>query len=150
MNATTTQTLLGRNGALAGPAVTVGIVGLGLASTAHIRGYQTHPQAKVLAVCDVDRVRAEAFAQEHAIAKVYTDFAAMLADPAINTIDIATPTYLLTHLTQITDDSPPLPPPQIGLSVRRSIGVCANRNEPSCKRPLRPMRVGLRLGSFPS
>lgn len=94
MSTTTTQTLGGQNGAPAGPAVTVGIVGLGLASTAHIRGYQTHPQAKVLAVCDLDRVRADAFAQEQAIAKVYTDFAAMLADPAINTIDIATPTHL--------------------------------------------------------
>ena len=80
--------------ALAPATVTVGIVGLGLASTAHLRGYQTHPQAQVLAVCDVERARAEAFAAEHALAKVYTDFTALLADPAINTIDIATPTYL--------------------------------------------------------
>lgn len=94
MSATTTQPLLGQAHAPVDAPVTVGIVGLGLAATAHLRGYQTHPNAQVLAVCDLDRARAEAFAQEHEIAKVYTNFAAMLADPAINTIDIATPTYL--------------------------------------------------------
>lgn len=94
MSASTTSAIFGQAGSTATPAVTVGIVGLGLASTAHLRGYETHPQAKVLAVCDLDRARAEAFAQEHGIARVYTDFTELLADPTINTIDIATPTHL--------------------------------------------------------
>jgi len=100
MSISTLPSTSGSHTVAATPAVTVGIVGLGLAATAHLRGYRTHPQAAVLAVCDLDRTRAEAFAHTHGIAHVYTDFHALLADPRINTIDIATPTYLHAAMTR--------------------------------------------------
>ena len=76
------------------PTVAAGIVGLGLAARAHAKGYVGLPNARLVAVCDLDRERAERFAAERGIAAVYTDYEEMLADPSINLIDIATPTYL--------------------------------------------------------
>jgi len=75
-------------------AVKVGIVGLGLVSDSHIKGYQSHPDAQVIAVCDLDEQRAKQVCQKYGIAKHYTAFDAMLKDPDINTIDITTPTHL--------------------------------------------------------
>ncbi|MBI2002459.1 MAG: Gfo/Idh/MocA family oxidoreductase, partial [candidate division NC10 bacterium] len=43
----------------------VGMVGLGLVSEAHAKGYETHPLAQIVAVCDLDEKRAEAFAVRH-------------------------------------------------------------------------------------
>jgi len=41
--------------------VKVGIVGLGVVSDSHhIKGYQSHPGAEVVAVCDLDEQRAQA------------------------------------------------------------------------------------------
>ena len=74
--------------------VTIGAVGLGLVSSAHIKGYMSHPDAEVLAVCDSDETRARRVSQQFGIAKYYTSYTEMLTDPAINTIDIMTPTYL--------------------------------------------------------
>ncbi len=72
----------------------VGMVGLGMVSTSHYKGYASHPRAKMVAVCDLDRERAEGFASLHGIPEVYTRYEEMLAKADINTVDIATPTYL--------------------------------------------------------
>lgn len=77
----------------------VGMVGLGLVSEAHAKGYETHPLAQIVAVCDLDGKRAEAFAVRHDVPRVYGSFDAMVADPALNAIDIATPTYLHVPMT---------------------------------------------------
>jgi predicted dehydrogenase len=74
--------------------VQIGVVGLGLVSSAHIKGYMSHPAAEVLAVCDLDETQARKVARQFGIPKLYTSYAEMLTDPAINTIDIMTPTYL--------------------------------------------------------
>lgn len=79
--------------------VEAGIVGLGLVATAHYKGYASHPAARVVAVCDVDGARAERFAADFGIPEVYTSYEAMLANAAINTVDIATPTYLHSQMT---------------------------------------------------
>lgn len=74
--------------------VRVGLVGLGLVSASHIKAYQANPDAEVVAVCDLDGGHAEAVAAKHGIGRVYTSYDEMLADPAINTVDITTPTVL--------------------------------------------------------
>ncbi len=74
--------------------ISVGIVGLGLAATAHIRGYRSHPAARVLAVCDSDGERAAAFAEEYSIDRNYSSYKELLADADLDVIDIATPTFL--------------------------------------------------------
>ncbi len=72
----------------------IGIVGLGLVAYSHLKGYRSHPAAEVAAVCDLDAGRAQGFAEENRIPKVYTSFDELLADPKINVVDIATPTHL--------------------------------------------------------
>jgi predicted dehydrogenase len=74
--------------------VRVGLVGLGLVSDSHIKGYLSNPNAEVIAVCDLDEPRAKAVASKFGIGKSYTSYDAMLADPEINTVDITTPTFL--------------------------------------------------------
>ena len=61
----------------------VGIVGLGLAATPHLKGYQSHPRAEVSAICDLDEARALRFADEHGIEEVYTDFTDFLEGPRL-------------------------------------------------------------------
>lgn len=79
--------------------VKVGIVGLGLVSDSHIKGYQSHPAAEVVAVCDLDGARAKQVAAEFGIPKYYTSFDEMLRDPDVNTVDITTPTMLHSSMT---------------------------------------------------
>ncbi len=82
-----------------GDRIYVGIVGLGLAATAHIRGYQSHPAAMVLAVCDTDGQRAADFAERYGVERVYASFSDLLADGDVQVIDIATPTFLHAKMT---------------------------------------------------
>jgi predicted dehydrogenase len=78
--------------------VRVGIVGLGLAATPHYKGYASHPSAEVVAVCDLDEKHARQYAGKYSIPEVYTSYAEMLRKAPINTVDIATPTYLHTPM----------------------------------------------------
>ena len=81
------------------PEVNVGLVGLGLVCESHIKAYQAHPRARVAAVCDLDADRARQIADRYGIPRVYTDYARMLADPEIDTVDITTPTVLHAPMT---------------------------------------------------
>ena len=74
--------------------VKVGMVGLGLASTPHFKGYASHPRAELMAVCDLDEDRASRFAEAHGIPQVYSSYEEMLAKAEIDAVDIATPTHL--------------------------------------------------------
>ena len=74
--------------------VKVGMVGLGLVSTPHLKGYESHPGAKVVAVCDLDESRARDFARAHRIAQYFSDYDEMLERADIDAVDIATPTHL--------------------------------------------------------
>jgi predicted dehydrogenase len=74
--------------------VKIGVVGLGLVSSSHIKGYLSHPAAEVVAVCDLDEEQARRVARQFDIPKYYTSYDEMLTDTDINTIDIMTPTYL--------------------------------------------------------
>ena len=80
--------------------VVVGMVGLGLVAPSHFKGYDSHPGARVAAVCDLDRQRAERFAAERGIPRIYTDYNDLLADPEINAVNIATPTFLHSPMTR--------------------------------------------------
>ena len=58
------------------------------------KGYASHPNAEIVAVCDSDEFRTRDFAAEHNVSAFYGSLDEMLRDPAVNTVDIATPTYL--------------------------------------------------------
>ena len=79
----------------------VGMVGLGLASGPHLKGYESHPRAEVVAVCDLDKARAAGFAEDHGIGRWYVSYREMLDDDGIDAVDIATPTYLHAEMTRL-------------------------------------------------
>jgi predicted dehydrogenase len=69
-----------------------GILGAGMISRLHADALRNSRQAQLVAVCDVDRPRAEKLAAEFApAAKVYTALEAMLADPAVEVVNVVTP-----------------------------------------------------------
>jgi predicted dehydrogenase len=68
----------------------VGIVGAGWALRAHAAAWRMLPDVEVSAICTAHRETAEAAAAAHAIAKAYWDHRALLDDPEITLIDIAT------------------------------------------------------------
>lgn len=80
--------------------VKVGIVGTGNAANSHLQGYASHPQAEVIAVCDLDVARAARIASQHSIGMTFTSYAEMLESAPINSVDIATPTYLHASMTR--------------------------------------------------
>jgi predicted dehydrogenase len=72
--------------------VRVGVLGAGAwAKGAHIPGWQRDPRCEVVAMCDVERDKAEEFARHFAIPKATNDWQAVVADPDIDVIDVVTP-----------------------------------------------------------
>lgn len=74
--------------------VRVCMVGLGLAASAHVKGYAGHSGCRVAAVCDADSAQADSFAREHGVPIVYRSFDDVLGDRSVDAVDITTPTYL--------------------------------------------------------
>ena len=80
--------------------VKVGMVGLGLVASSHLKGFESHPRAEVIAVCDLDRGRVERFAETHGIPEVYTSYEEMLQNGSLDAVSIATPNYLHSTMTE--------------------------------------------------
>lgn len=72
----------------------VGIVGAGSISELHAKGYEMDPRAEIVAVCDRDEDLAIKRALDWGARSYYTDYAAMVADPKIDAIEIVTPNHL--------------------------------------------------------
>ena len=79
--------------------VRVGMVGLGLVANSHLKGYAGHPNAEVVAVCDIDKARAEDFARQHGIPQAYSSYDEMLGRAGIDVVSIATPNHLHAPMT---------------------------------------------------
>ena len=53
--------------------IRVGVVGAGgIANGFHIPSFIAHPNAKVVAICDVDEARAKATADRYDVPRIYT------------------------------------------------------------------------------
>ena len=78
--------------------IKIGIVGLGLVAEPNLKGYRSHPNAEVVAVCDVDISEAKKFSKKHDIANVYSSYEEML-NSDIDVVNIATPTHLHAPMT---------------------------------------------------
>lgn len=74
----------------------VGVHGLGWVSGEHIKSYQKNPHCQVVALCGRTQEKAAAKAAEAGLTdvKLYTDYAAMLRDPAVQAVSICTPPHL--------------------------------------------------------
>jgi len=93
------------------------LIGCGHISERHIPAWQASSDADLVAVCDLDRARAEARARQFGIARVYTDVEAMLDAERPDCVDIAT--HDVTHTPLVT------------LAARRGLHVL-------CQKPLAP------------
>ncbi|NJN17463.1 MAG: Gfo/Idh/MocA family oxidoreductase [Oscillochloris sp.] len=70
------------------------LVGAGLFGERHAQAYSRHHAARFVAVCDLDRDRAETVAARYGAAYATADLSRVLADPAITAVSIATPDHL--------------------------------------------------------
>lgn len=70
--------------------IRVGIIGTGGISHFHAQGYKQLEQAELYAVCDLNRERAEAFAQKYGVKKVYSDYNEMLALAELEAVSVCT------------------------------------------------------------
>ena len=74
--------------------IKVCIVGCGRIATLNVMGYKDNPDAEVYAVCDINEGRAKEFAAALGAKKIYTDFTAACADPAIDMMELLVPHHL--------------------------------------------------------
>ena len=75
----------------------VGLIGAHTwAEKAHLPGYAAHDRVRLVAICDIERDRAEAMARMFGAERVYTDHREMLADAEVEMVDVCSPTH--THL----------------------------------------------------
>jgi len=80
--------------------VRVAIVGCGNICQLNAPGYLQHSRCDVVALCDIDRGRAERRAREWGITpRIFTDYAVVLNDSGVDAVELLTPTYL--HVEQI-------------------------------------------------
>ena len=78
--------------------VRFGVIGTGAIVGKVITGGRQHPDFEVLAVCSRSEERGKAFAAVWGIPKVYTSLDAMVLDPELDAIYIASPNY--AHCSQ--------------------------------------------------
>jgi predicted dehydrogenase len=76
----------------------IAVLGAGAwANFAHIPGWQRDPRCEVVAICDPAGERAREFAAKFNIPQAVTDWQQIVGDPAIDVIDVCTPSA--THFT---------------------------------------------------
>src|SRR5262245_41649893 len=80
--------------------VRLAIVGCGNISQLNAPGYLQHPRCDVVALCDTVPERAARRAREWSITpRIYSDFKQVLEDPAVDAVELLTPTWM--HADQI-------------------------------------------------
>jgi predicted dehydrogenase len=71
-----------------------GVIGTGIVGGAwHAHVYANMPPAKLVAVCDLNEVRAAEIGEKYGAAAVYTDYRQLLENPEIKAVSIATPDF---------------------------------------------------------
>lgn len=68
--------------------VRVAFIGTGVISKQHMERYSKLPNVKVVAGCDLDKARIEAWCQEWAVEHAYTDYREMLKRDDIDAVDV--------------------------------------------------------------
>lgn len=74
--------------------IKMGIVGAGVWGQTHAFIYDEHPMAELIAICDMNRARAEEVAKKYGIKEVYNNYREMAAKADIDAVSIVTPDFL--------------------------------------------------------
>ena len=73
--------------------VRLGVIGVGIGKT-HIEGYLSHPQAELVALCDVNEAALAAAAAGYGVPLTFTDYRDLLALPDLDAVSVCVPNYL--------------------------------------------------------
>jgi predicted dehydrogenase len=76
----------------------MGVVGLGM-GRGHAEGYQAHPGAELVALCDLDENRLKSTAAQLKVRQTYSDLKTMLDQADLDAVSIAVPNKLHAPLT---------------------------------------------------
>lgn len=76
----------------------IGIIGLGIGRH-HAAGYQTHPDAELVAIADLDEKRLKEIGDKHNIPSRYTSAEEMLRDEQLDVVSVCTPNKFHAPLT---------------------------------------------------
>jgi len=68
--------------------IRVGIIGAGMIANEHARKYQTIPGTKVVAVCDFQESKLNAFCDQYGVEHRYTDYRKLLERDDLDTVDV--------------------------------------------------------------
>ncbi|MEJ5310578.1 MAG: Gfo/Idh/MocA family oxidoreductase [Anaerolineae bacterium] len=79
--------------------IRVAIVGCGRISDLHALGYRDVEDARIVAVCDTDRRRAQTQARAWGVERVYTDYRQVLDDPQVDLVELLVPHDLHAAMT---------------------------------------------------
>ena len=74
--------------------IRAGVIGLGFIGPVHIEAIRRTGNAEVVAIAEMNKAKAEEFAGEWGIERVYTEYKDLLADEAIDVVHICTPNHL--------------------------------------------------------
>ena len=74
--------------------IKAGVIGLGFIGPVHVEAIRRTGNAEVVAIAEMNKAKAEEFAGEWGIEKVYTDYKDLLADELIDVVHICTPNHL--------------------------------------------------------
>jgi predicted dehydrogenase len=72
----------------------VGLIGCGYAAEIHLAALRTLPDARVVAIADIDESARRAIAAHDGALQTFADYRALLEHPAIDVVAILTPPYL--------------------------------------------------------
>lgn len=79
----------------------IGLIGCGLWGSIHAQTYASSPNARLVTVCDQDKVRAEQFLHKYGADGYATNYREILVNPDISAVSITTPDH--THTPIIID-----------------------------------------------
>ena len=72
--------------------VKIGIVGAGkICQGPHMGAYDKIDEAKIVAICDINKDKLDAASKRHPEAKLYTDYKEMIDNEELDAVDICTP-----------------------------------------------------------
>ena len=120
------------------PSLSVAIIGLGVGEQ-HIAGFEAHPEAAVVALCDIDERRLAEVAARHPGRALHTSDREILADPQIDVVSVAS--YDDAHHRQVVAAL------EAGKHVFVEKPLCQTRAQAQEIRRLLRSRPGLRLSS---
>ncbi len=72
--------------------IRVGVVGAGgIANGFHIPSFMSHPNAEVVAICDIDEPKAKETADRYDVSRIYTKYEELFASGEIDAVAVTTP-----------------------------------------------------------